>query len=134
MRTKPNRDTPHSSFLSLYIIITDTLPDKEVDLKTEAEPEEVMEDKNDLFVSAMDSPSDSGLETNKTSQSDTMEDLSLQVSQRFGRERNLETLSCRMIRSRNPLPPRISTWKRRISGYLKLTSMMTTMKTSSSQH
>lgn len=37
-----------------------------------------MEDKNDLFVSAMDSPSDSGLETNKTSQSDTMEDLSLQ--------------------------------------------------------
>ena len=113
--------------------MTDTLPDKEVDLKTEAEPEEVMEDKNDLFVSAMDSPSDSGLETNKTSQSDTMEDLSLQVSQRFGRERNLETLSCRMIRSRNPLPPRISTWKRRISGYLKLTSMMTTMKTSSSQ-
>ena len=114
--------------------MTDTLPDKEVDLKTEAEPEEVMEDKNDLFVSAMDSPSDSGLETNKTSQSDTMEDLSLQVSQRFGRERNLETLSCRMIRSRNPQPPRISTWKRRISGYLKLTSMMMTMKTSSSQH
>ena len=59
--------------------MTDTLPDKEVDLKTEVE-EEVMEDKNDLFVSAMDSPSDSGLETNKTSQSDTMEDLSLQVS------------------------------------------------------
>ena len=59
--------------------MTDTLPDKEVDLKTEAQ-EEVMEDKNDMFVSAMDSPSDSGLETNKTSQSDTMEDLSLQVS------------------------------------------------------
>ena len=39
-----------------------------------------MEDKNDLFVSAMDSPSDSGLETHKTSPSDTMEDLSLQVS------------------------------------------------------
>jgi len=37
-----------------------------------------MEDKNDMFVSAMDSPSDSGLEINKTSQSDTMEDLSLQ--------------------------------------------------------
>ena len=60
--------------------MTDTLPDKEVDLKTETEPEEVMEDKNDLFVSAMDSPSDSGLETHKTSPSDTMEDLSLQVS------------------------------------------------------
>ena len=58
--------------------MTDTLPEKEVDLKTE--PEEAMEDKNDLFVSAMDSPSDSGLETNKTSTSDTMEDLSLQVS------------------------------------------------------
>ena len=58
--------------------MTDTLPDKEVDLKTEAQ--EGMEDKNDMFVSAMDSPSDSGLETNKTSQSDTMEDLSLQVS------------------------------------------------------
>ena len=37
------------------------------------------EDKTDMFVSAMDSPSDSGLETNKTSQSDTMEDLSLQA-------------------------------------------------------
>ena len=38
-------------------------------------------DKNeDMFVSAMDeSPTDSGLETNKTSNSDTMEDLSLQV-------------------------------------------------------
>merc|ERR1719228_1850386 len=59
--------------------MTDTLPDKEVDLKTEGEDsEEGMEDKNDMFVSAMDSPSDSGLETNKTSQSDTMEDLSLQ--------------------------------------------------------
>lgn len=33
---------------------------------------------NDMFVSAMDSPTDSGLETNKTSNSDTMEDLSLQ--------------------------------------------------------
>ena len=48
-----------------------------------------MEEKNDLFVSAMDSPSDSGLETNKTSQSDTMEDLSLQVSHSFVRKRNL---------------------------------------------
>ena len=39
-----------------------------------------MEDKQeDMFVSAMDSPSDSGLETQKTSNSDTMEDLSLQV-------------------------------------------------------
>jgi len=38
-----------------------------------------MEDKQeDMFVSAMDSPSDSGLETQKTSNSDTMEDLSLQ--------------------------------------------------------
>ena len=72
------RDTPHS-IVHPALIMTDTLPDKEVDLKTEAE-EEVMEDKNDLFVSAMDSPSDSGLETNKSSQSDTMEDLSLQVS------------------------------------------------------
>ena len=72
------RDTPHS-LLHTALIMTDTLPDKEVDLKTEAQ-EEVMEDKNDMFVSAMDSPSDSGLETNKTSQSDTMEDLSLQVS------------------------------------------------------
>merc|ERR1712110_199962 len=31
-----------------------------------------------MFISAMDSPTDSGLETNKTSNSDTMEDLSLQ--------------------------------------------------------
>ena len=58
--------------------MTDTLSDKEVDLNTEKE--DVMEeDKTDMFVSAMDSPSDSGLETNKTSQSDTMEDLSLQA-------------------------------------------------------
>ena len=74
----PNQTERYSSLLSA-LIMTDTLPDKEVDLKTEAQ-EEVMEDKNDMFVSAMDSPSDSGLETNKTSQSDTMEDLSLQVS------------------------------------------------------
>ena len=38
---------------------------------------------NDMFVSAMDSPTDSGLETNKTSNSDTMEDLSLQVKEIF---------------------------------------------------
>ena len=57
--------------------MTDSLPDKDIDLNTEKE--EGMEDKNDMFVSAMDSPSDSGLEINKTSQSDTMEDLSLQV-------------------------------------------------------
>jgi len=35
-------------------------------------------DKDEMFISAMDSPTDSGLETNKTSNSDTLEDLSLQ--------------------------------------------------------
>ena len=54
---------------------------------------DIMEDKNDMFVSALDSPTDSGLaglesldisvnnteEANKTPTSDTMEDLSLQV-------------------------------------------------------
>jgi len=53
---------------------------------------DIMEDKNDMFVSALDSPTDSGLagletldisatnneEANKTPSSDTMEDLSLQ--------------------------------------------------------
>jgi len=50
---------------------------------------DIMEDKNDLFVSALDSPTDSGLDTldilsnvtedgNKMSRSDTLEDLSLQ--------------------------------------------------------
>jgi len=52
---------------------------------------DIMEDKNDMFVSALDSPTDSGLagletldisanneESNKTPTSDTMEDLSLQ--------------------------------------------------------
>jgi len=53
---------------------------------------DIMEDKNDMFVSALDSPTDSGLagletldlsskdidEANKTPNSDTMEDLSLQ--------------------------------------------------------
>ena len=52
----------------------------------------IMEDKNDMFVSALDSPTDSGLagletldisanneESTKTPTSDTMEDLSLQV-------------------------------------------------------
>ena len=53
---------------------------------------DIMEDKNDMFASALDSPTDSGLagletldisnnneEVNKTPNSDTMEDLSLQV-------------------------------------------------------
>jgi len=45
-----------------------------------AEQDPVLEkmDKDEMFISAMDSPTDSGLETNKTSNSDTMEDLSLQ--------------------------------------------------------
>lgn len=55
--------------------MTDTLPEKEVSL--DGDSEEKMEN-NDMFASAMDSPTDSGLETNKTSNSDTMEDLSLQ--------------------------------------------------------
>ena len=55
--------------------MTDTLPDKDSGLDSGD-----LEDKQeDMFVSAMDSPSDSGLETQKTSNSDTMEDLSLQV-------------------------------------------------------
>ena len=47
-----------------------------------AEQDPVLEkmDKDEMFISAMDCPTDSGLETNKTSNSDTMEDLSLQVS------------------------------------------------------
>ena len=58
--------------------MTDTLPDQEpVTERMEA-------DKDDMFVSAMDSPTDSGLETNKTSNSDTMEDLSLQVNTKQG--------------------------------------------------
>ena len=61
-------------------IMTDSLPEKEVSL--DGDIEEKMEN-NDMFVSAMDSPTDSGLETNKTSNSDTMEDLSLQVKRRF---------------------------------------------------
>ena len=46
-----------------------------------AEQDPVLEkmDRDEMFISAMDSPTDSGLETNKTSNSDTMEDLSLQV-------------------------------------------------------
>jgi len=55
--------------------MTDSLPEKEVSL--DGDIQEKMEN-NDMFVSAMDSPTDSGLETNKTSNSDTMEDLSLQ--------------------------------------------------------
>ena len=59
--------------------MTDTLPDKDSGLDSR-DLEEKMEDKQeDMFVSAMDSPSDSSLETQKTSNSDTMEDLSLQV-------------------------------------------------------
>ena len=59
--------------------MTDTLPDKDSGLDS-VDLEEKMEDKQeDMFVSAMDSPSDSGLDTQKTSNSDTMEDLSLQV-------------------------------------------------------
>ena len=46
-------------------------------------------DKDEMFISAMDSPTDSGLETNKTSNSDTMEDLSLQV-----RDRRIRQLLC----------------------------------------
>jgi len=57
--------------------MTDSLPDNGVipdmdDIKDDTN------EKNDMFVSAIDSPTDSGLETNKTSSSDTMEDLSLQ--------------------------------------------------------
>ena len=55
--------------------MTDTLPDQEPVI------ERMENDKDEMFVSAMDSPTDSGLETNKTSNSDTMEDLSLQVIQ-----------------------------------------------------
>ena len=51
---------------------------------------DIMEDQNDMFASALDSPTDSGLETldisadnndefRKTPTSDTMEDLSMQV-------------------------------------------------------
>ena len=54
--------------------MTDTLPDQE------PVTERMENDKDEMFVSAMDSPTDSGLETNKTSNSDTMEDLSLQVT------------------------------------------------------
>lgn len=55
--------------------MTDTLPDQEPVI------ERMENDKDEMFISAMDSPTDSGLETNKTSNSDTMEDLSLQVTQ-----------------------------------------------------
>ena len=55
--------------------MTDTLPDAD-GVKEMMDNEKT----DDMFVSAMDdSPTDSGLETNKTSNSDTMEDLSLQV-------------------------------------------------------
>ena len=55
--------------------MTDTLSDQETVI------ERMENDKDEMFISAMDSPTDSGLETNKTSNSDTMEDLSLQVTQ-----------------------------------------------------
>ena len=54
--------------------MTDTLPDQEPVI------ERMEGDKDEMFISAMDSPTDSGLETNKTSNSDTLEDLSLQVT------------------------------------------------------
>ena len=67
--------------------MTDTLPDQEPVI------ERMENDKDEMFVSAMDSPTDSGLETNKTSNSDTMEDLSLQVTE--GKKAPLgETLQC----------------------------------------
>lgn len=52
--------------------MTDTLLDQE------PVTERMEGDKDEMFISAMDSPTDSGLETNKTSNSDTLEDLSLQ--------------------------------------------------------
>ena len=57
--------------------MTDTLPDQEPVI------ERMEGDKDEMFISAMDSPTDSGLETNKTSNSDTLEDLSLQVTHRL---------------------------------------------------
>ena len=68
------RQTKPRYSLQQLVTMTDTSPD------TQEVKDSLMEDKNDdMFVSAMDSPTDSGLETNKTSNSDTMEDLSLQV-------------------------------------------------------
>ena len=62
--------------------MTDTLPDQEPVLGNSGDLERMEDkDKDEMFVSAMDSPTDSGLDTNKTSSSDTMEDLSLQVRQ-----------------------------------------------------
>ena len=72
---KPNQDTPLLHSLDINSAMTDTLPEN----GGEAVPDQ-MEDSKDMFVSAMDSPTDSGMETNKTSNSDTMEDLSLQVN------------------------------------------------------
>ena len=68
-----------------------------------AEQDPVLEkmDKDEMFISAMDSPTDSGLETNKTSNSDTMEDLSLQVSYKNKTAQLLESRIhvCRMTRT-----------------------------------
>ena len=74
--------TKLSGYSSTVIIMTDTLPDQEPVLGNSGDLERMEDkDKDDMFVSAMDSPTDSGLDTNKTSSSDTMEDLSLQVRQ-----------------------------------------------------
>ena len=74
--------TKLSGYSSTVIIMTDTLPDQEPVLGNSGDLERMEDkDKDEMFVSAMDSPTDSGLDTNKTSSSDTMEDLSLQVRQ-----------------------------------------------------
>lgn len=74
---------------------------------------DIMEDKNDMFASALDSPTDSGLagletldisnnneEVNKTPNSDTMEDLSLQDD-----EENLPASSDLRKENINNMPP-----------------------------
>ena len=74
--------TKLSGYSSTVIIMTDTLLDQEPVLGNSGDLERMEDkDKDEMFVSAMDSPTDSGLDTNKTSSSDTMEDLSLQVRQ-----------------------------------------------------
>ena len=78
LSAKPNPATPQTEQRTM----TDTLPDA---AGVQEEVKTMDNDaKDDMFVSAMsDSPTDSGLETNKTSNSDTMEDLSLQVRMRM---------------------------------------------------
>ena len=73
-QTKPGYSSARQNSPDLNSDMTDTLPEN----GGEAVPDQ-MDDNKDMFVSALDSPTDSGLETNKTSNSDTMEDLSLQV-------------------------------------------------------